>query len=76
MDEGEPAVAGDLDGALIGVVEVVAVQLDLATEARHRLNLDVGGGLRHDDHRRDAAALAASATPCAWLPAEAQITPR
>ena len=56
VDEGEAALAGDLDGMLVGVVEIVAVQHDLAAEVEHRLHLDGRRRLRHDDHGRDAAA--------------------
>ncbi len=61
----------------VGMIVIIAVQHDLAAEIGDRLHLDLGRGQRHDDDRRDSArARAASATPCAWLPAEAQMTPR
>jgi len=52
------------------------VQDRLATEAADRLDLDGRGGLRHHDQRGMPSRLEASATPWAWLPAEAAITPR
>ena len=55
VDEREPALAGQLDRVLVGVVEVVAVQHHLAAEVAHGLHLDLRRGLRHHDHRRDAA---------------------
>ncbi len=56
VDEREPALAGDLDRVLIGVVEIVTVQRHLAAEVEHRLHLDRRRRLRHHDDRRDAAA--------------------
>ena len=76
MHERQIALAHDGLRVFVGAVVVVAMQHHFATEVAHRAHLDVRRGLRHHDDRGDAAALAASATPCAWLPADAQMTPR
>ena len=66
----------DLAGVRVGVVVGVAVQHDSAAEGAHGVDLDRRRGRRHDDHRAMPSAPPASATPCAWLPAEAAMTPR
>ena len=55
MDERQLAFARERQRVLVGVVEVVAVQHHLAAEVEHRLHLDLRRGLRHHDHRGDAA---------------------
>ena len=55
MDQRQVPLPRELDRMVVGVVEVVAVQHDLATEVEHRLHLDARRGLRHHDDRRYAA---------------------
>ena len=77
MDVGVAALGDELLRLLVGLVPDRAVQHDLGAVGARRLDLRRRGVLRHADDRLDAVALrAASATPCAWLPADEQITPR
>ncbi len=55
MHEDQPALARELDGALIGLVVLIAVQHDFGAQIGDRLHLDVGRRQRHDDDRRNAA---------------------
>jgi biosynthetic threonine ammonia-lyase long form len=57
MHEHQVALAHDGLRVVVGTVVVVAVQHHLAAEVADRGHLDAGRGLRHHDHRRDAAAL-------------------
>ncbi len=66
----------ELERVGVGVGVAVAVQHDLGAEGAHRVDLERGRGRRHHDERLQPSSRAASATPWAWLPAEAQITPR
>ena len=73
-----PRAASQRSGVRVGLVVAVAVRArPRAPSAAHRVDLDAGRGDRHDDRPPGSrGCCAASATPCAWLPAEAQITPR
>ena len=55
MHEHQIALARQLQCLLERAVIVIAVYHHLGAEIDHRLDLDVRGGLRHDDHRRNAA---------------------
>ena len=57
MHEHQVALARELQGAVERAVVVIAVQHHLGAKVEDRLHLDVGSGLRHDDHRGDAAAV-------------------
>jgi hypothetical protein len=68
---------GERQGVFAGFVVGVAVQDDLGAEVADRLILIAGVVLGHDDGGAQAQHLrAASATPWAWLPADAVMTPR
>ena len=54
----------------------VAVQHDLGAERAHRVDLERGVVVGITTSARQPSRRAPSATPCAWLPAEAQMTPR
>ena len=61
----------------VGIAVRVAVQHDLRAARLDRGDLDVRRGHRHRrSSPRSRAVCAASATPCAWLPADAAMTPR
>ncbi len=72
-----PAGRGDaLARRGLGVVERAAGELDAGAVAARRLHLRERGVDRHVDVRGHAQeSCAASATPCAWLPALAATTP-
>ena len=55
MHEHEAALAREFDGALVGLIVVIAVQHDLGAEIGDRLHLDLGRGQRHDDDGMDAS---------------------
>ena len=55
VHEHQPALAGELDGALVGLIVIVAVQHDFAAQIGDRLHLDFRRRQRHDDERGDAA---------------------
>ncbi len=75
--QGEALLLRQLNRFGFGFVKVGAVQQHFAAETAHRIDFDVRGGHRHHDQRFDAQAERdENATPCAWLPAEAVITPR
>ena len=55
MNETKAVVFGPLPGQLLGVVVVLAVQHDFASERLDRLDLDLRGRQRHDHIGRDTA---------------------
>jgi hypothetical protein len=61
---------------LEGGVVVIALEHDLAAEVRTAATLMLGVVCGMTITAAHAAPARASATPCAWLPAEAQITPQ
>ena len=76
MDEGEPASPLELARVRVGVVVGVAVQHDLRAARATASTLIRGVVIGITITARQPSFCAASATPCAWLPAEAAITPR
>ena len=76
VHEGQAALALELERVGVGVGVAVAVQHDLAAERSHRVDLELAAWSPASRSLPRSPAGAPSATPCAWLPAEAQITPR
>jgi hypothetical protein len=76
VDEGEAPLCGDRLGPHGGVRVAVARELDLGPEPAHGLDLERGVVVGMTTVARQPSRLAARATPWAWLPADAQTTPR
>ena len=77
VDEDQLPAAHDAHRLGIGVVVRVALEHDRGPERGDRVDLDLRRRHGHHDRRLGAAgAAAASATPWAWLPADAATTPR
>ena len=75
MDEGLAGFLLNLDCAGIGIIINAFDQHNFCAVALGCLNFGDGGACRDADGRLNAVAFAASATPCAWLPAEQAMTP-
>ncbi len=55
MHEHQSALARQLDGPLVGMIVIIAVQHDFGAQIGDRLHLDFRRRQRHDDERRYAA---------------------
>ena len=76
-DEDHPAFGCKPFRPLLRPVVRLAREHHLRPEPLDRIHLDARRRLRHDDEgAHPEPARAASATPCAWLPAEDAMTPR
>jgi len=76
MDEGEFFFFCQFAGVVVGFRVRIAYQYSFGATRFYRINLDGRRGGRHHDGRRATEFLRRQCHACAWLPAEAAITPR